>query len=414
MGWEGFFPYYAGFPEQFADGILGNSGLGAGTLVGDPWNGSGTTTFVASTLGFSSIGIDVNPVMVVVAKARLLPPSEADSIIPLGGEIVRQAALSREPLSGSDPLLKWLGPSSAESVRAIERSIRRHLVSEPSDTLGRPSPDKMSGIAATNYVALFSVCRELCASFRASNPTWLRFPREGERRAGAPREFIADRFRTKVRAMANALLNRAEVLPELGMAEIKLGSSVDPVFENQSVDLFLTSPPYCTRIDYTAATRIELAVLEPLCYSSPTKLSYEMIGSTRVPQHAIAPSSEWGAACIEFLRSLRAHPSKASAGYYYKTHLDYFDKLSRSLKQMDKALKVGGRAIIVVQDSYYKNVHNDIPLIVTEMAEIVGLRQKHREDFRISRTMANMNPKVRAYRSDVGATEAVICFERVD
>ena len=39
-----------------------------------------------------------------------------------------------------------------------------------------------------------------------------------------------------------------------------------------SVDFVLTSPPYCTRIDSTAATRIELAVLAPYYYRPQSAL----------------------------------------------------------------------------------------------------------------------------------------------
>ena len=50
----------------------------------DPWNGSGTTTYAAAQLGHSSIWLDLNPVMVIVARARLLSPSEADLISATG------------------------------------------------------------------------------------------------------------------------------------------------------------------------------------------------------------------------------------------------------------------------------------------------------------------------------------------
>ena len=90
--------------------------------------------------------------------------------------------------------------------------------------------------------------------------------------------------------------------------------------------MVLTSPPYCTRIDYSAATRIELAVIYPLADVKMEDLGRQMIGSTRVPDHEIAVDQAWGKTCGRFISYLKAHPLKASAGYYYKTHLDYFDK----------------------------------------------------------------------------------------
>ena len=65
--------------------------LGPSAVVFDPWNGSGTTTRAASRRGLPSLGFDLNPVMIVVALARLLPFSEASSLVPLGREIVKRS-----------------------------------------------------------------------------------------------------------------------------------------------------------------------------------------------------------------------------------------------------------------------------------------------------------------------------------
>jgi hypothetical protein len=42
-------------------------------------------------MGYPAIGFDLNPIMVVVAKARLLPVTEASSLVPLGHAIVDNA-----------------------------------------------------------------------------------------------------------------------------------------------------------------------------------------------------------------------------------------------------------------------------------------------------------------------------------
>ena len=42
-----------------------------------------------------------------------------------------------------------------------------------------------------------------------------------------------------------------------------LADTTSTILDEGSIDLVLTSPPYCTCIDDSAATRIELAVLQP-------------------------------------------------------------------------------------------------------------------------------------------------------
>lgn len=42
---------------------------------------------------------------------------------------------------------------------------------------------------------------------------------------------------------------------------LKTGTSTDLPVKSETIDLILSSPPYCTRIDYAIATLPELAIL---------------------------------------------------------------------------------------------------------------------------------------------------------
>lgn len=413
-GWEGFFPYYAGFPELFAKEILKSAGLAEGAKVLDPWNGSGTTTYTADRLGFSAVGLDLNPVMVIVARARLLAPSEADHLRPLAATILSHARVAPGDLDPEDRLLDWLAPDSARFVRAIEKNIRRSLIGNMTKSAEGIHLDRISGTAATLYVALFGMCRRLVAPYRSSNPTWLRRPKPEESKIGASRATIASWFAGNVSGMARALMKLQDTESSgasFSKASILRANTTSVSLERESIDFVLTSPPYCTRIDYTAATRIELAALAPLLATDAQSLGREMIGSTRVPSHAIAVVEDWGETCGKFLDALRNHRSKASAGYYYRTHLDYFDKMSCSLARVSKALKPRGSAVLVVQDSYYKDLHNDLPVIIAEMAANHGLVLGRRDDFHL-RSMSDVHPGRKTYDRPKGATESVLCFSK--
>lgn len=416
-GWEGFFPYYAGYPELFARELLQSAKLGHGAVVLDPWNGSGTTTYTATSLGLDSIGIDLNPVMIIVARARLLPPSEADHLRPLAATILAHARSAPPALKPDDALLGWFDPTTAAFVRGIEQNIRRSLVGGMTKSVDGVHLDRISGTAATLYVALFAACRRLVAPFRSSNPTWLRTPKPNDARVAASLAAIARDFGNNVRGMTTALVEkrRANLLmkkvPHPGDCRVSLSDTVSMEVAEGSVDFVLTSPPYCTRIDYTAATRIELAVLAPLLKTAERALGRQMIGSTQVPKASIDLDEGWGETCLTFLAALKAHPSKASGGYYYRTHLDYFDKMNRSIQRLAISLKTGGRAVLVVQDSYYKDIHNDLPKIITEICAHHGLVLRQAEAFHL-RSMSDINPGRQTYARPSGATESVLCFTR--
>ena len=409
-GWEGFFPYYAGYPESFASELLSSAGLAKHAKVLDPWNGSGTTTFAASKLMLDAVGVDINPVMAIVARARTLPPSEADSLVALARELLAKAERSVVPVATTDPLASWFGPMTVAWMRGLERAITGSLTSD--QTQGTGDIQAVSAIAATYYVATFALCRELASAYQTSNPTWLKVARKGQRKAWATRVWMADRFIALVNEMASALAPKAKDGVEAGPIRLLVGDTAGGLALSDKADFVLTSPPYCTRIDYTAATRLQLAVLAPLLTVAKADLSRRMLGSIRVPDHEVLPTPEWGEACNSFLMDVKKHPSKASAGYYYRTHADYFDKMHRSLGSISQALKSQGAAVLVVQDSYYKDVHNDLPSMISEMAAFHGLGLKRREDFRLSKTLAGSHPHSKAYRKSFEAVESVLCFER--
>ena len=126
-GWHGFFLYYAGYPEEFAATLLSSATLPSKAVILDPWNGRGTTTYAASRLGLDSIASDLNPVMLVVARTRLLDPAEADHIEPLVDEVIERSRQHPEDASSSDPLSTWFEAETASTIRSIEAATREHL-----------------------------------------------------------------------------------------------------------------------------------------------------------------------------------------------------------------------------------------------------------------------------------------------
>lgn len=68
--WAGVGPYYAMFPVAFADDVV-RTYTRPGEVVLDPFAGRGTAVFSAATQARAAIGIEINPVGYVYAKAKL-------------------------------------------------------------------------------------------------------------------------------------------------------------------------------------------------------------------------------------------------------------------------------------------------------------------------------------------------------
>ncbi len=411
---ERLFPYYAGYSTTFAKQLLASLKLTDDLLVLDPWNGSGTTTQIANQMGLTSVGLDLNPVMVIAAKASLLPPQEANSLVPLAQSLIEQAALRDDEGLSEDPLHKWLCPDSAHYIRQLEGEINRTLIShehyEPLTT--ENAVNQISALGSFFYVALFRTVRHLLKSFIPTNPTWIKRPTRPQQRRRPLRRSIHDAFLAEIRLLVEHLkISLNSSADESGTTTIHLGNAEALTLANAAVDVIVTSPPYCTRIDYAMATTIELAILryDELLFD---ELRRSLMGTSTVKAAAGNINQQWGTSCVRFLNAIYEHPSKASKSYYFKNHLQYFESLQLALAELSRVLKPHGSCVLVVQDSYYKDIHNDVPTIVTEMAAHVGMVLRRRDNFAANRTMVGMNSRARKYLATRTNVESVLCFER--
>lgn len=415
LGRASWYPYYAGFSHNFAHTLLASTKLPSDAVIIDPWNGSGTTTAAAIELGYSAHGYDLNPVMTIVAKARTLCKREKSSLWPIAVDIVNKAKNTDFQVVANDPLLTWLDSDSAAGLRKIEKVLQSLLVDHGTYKLLTENEriNSLSDLAAFFYTALFRSVRVILRPFFTSNPTWVKRPKDSETRLRQPLGAILDIFAAEVRFMIAAI--EQETINEQrtnGTARIKVASSDAIPVADTFVDFALTSPPYCTRIDYAVATMLELAILGFEYRGNFQTLRKNLIGTSTVPESVADPSIKWGPTCNAFLKNLASHKSKASYTYYYKNHVQYFDAIYRSLAELQRILKPRGACAIVVQDSFYKELHNDLPQIFIEMTKANNLILKQRVDFGLRRTMAGINPAVRQYRQGFGATESVLYFTK--
>src|SRR5436305_14650766 len=70
--WAGIGPYYAMFPAEFADQVIAKHTKKGDTVL-DPFAGRGTAVFSAAAQGRIGVGVEINPVGWVYARAKLAP-----------------------------------------------------------------------------------------------------------------------------------------------------------------------------------------------------------------------------------------------------------------------------------------------------------------------------------------------------
>ncbi|MBX3214327.1 MAG: hypothetical protein KF850_19995 [Labilithrix sp.] len=409
-GVESWYPYYAGFSDRFARLILESIELPQKATVLDPWNGSGTTTHVADHLGHTAIGFDLNPIAALVANAKLARPRDAEHVLGLARRISTEALeRSRDVSASKDPLSPWLRPSVVTQYRTIESAVLADLATGRTGKPVVPSSGATPPLAAFLLLALMRSARTLAGVRPSTNPTWV-VP--GGDRSGSRHE-LTKRWLECVGEMAEEL--STEQKQKSTGSEASIADSRSLPLADSSVDFVLTSPPYCTRIDYVVSTSFELAALG-LDRDSATFASLRRSamgtplarkGSTRDPE----PS--WPSSVRSVLEAIRTHSSKSSASYYYKTYWQYFSDCERSLRELHRCLRVGRAGVLVVQTSYYKDVCVDLPSLYLDMGKAIGLGGDIVGEVEVRRALAQINTRSMQHRETTSYRESVLTLEKV-
>lgn len=396
------FDYYAAFSHSFVEGVVKRFAP-EGAVVCDPWNGRGTTTSVCSGLGVRSIGLDLNPAMVSAAYGRLTRRSLVQRALT---RLTDPPAAGLENLQDDSLLTGWFSRDAAASlvtVRAALDRAARDVVTEAGS-----SDWEVYCLQGLLRYCLGSATRLFLAHAATSNPTWLPLKFASKNRLRPSSKRIWRATLEKIRSLQPMLDDRERRLSTLAVADSRALPLPD-----RTIDLFVSSPPYCTRIDYAVATSPELSLLPGMTQSTFRLLRESLIGTTTIASTTEELTfTHWGAGCADLLHSVATHASKASQSYYLKNLVQYFDGLNKSLFEITRSAKASANIILVVQDSYYKDIRIDLAHIVIEMLEILGWQLCEKQEFVQRATMAASHPHTRTYRSSFRAVESVLRFQR--
>lgn len=375
------YPYYAGYSEAFVQSMFDYLGVQSGNSVLDPWNGGGTTTFVAALNGVRSTGIDVNPVLSSIAHARCAGPRAVHNAA------AALAGISSIPIEGLDDD-DWL--------EALRRYRSRVIASV------RPNSSPHQARALIDLV-FFRAMRGVAHEQRSANPTWFKA------RAGLSRP-NAEQLRQELQSHAARVIGlqsaRATAIrtrPSIYSANFLTWRGL----RANAYDYVITSPPYLTRIDYAMATypelRLALGSVEEI-----GRLRTQMLGTPLTTGRVKSNSKLSSEVGNSLLQCIERHPSKASSTYYYRFYQSYLTGLEESIFKIARAIRLGGQAAIVVQSSYYKEHLVDLAAIVSEMGSACGLEQLGRVDFPQKRSMVNVNSRAVGYLDDFSLAETVV------
>lgn len=379
------YPYYAGFSKKFVENILENI-TDPNAIVLDPWAGTGITNLVANSLGLQSLGVDINPVMTIISKATLVSEKNLQQV---NCDFLSFIDYEKD-IENDDPLKQWFTEPTSKILRNIEKYITSPY---------KIYQDQFAYYSETTcffLLVLFSVTKKTVKEkFSSSNPTWIKIAKNEEEKLSLSKEDVCNLFKNEFLKCLNKQKQNSHFVSAV-KTNFYTASTIDlPILDN-TVDFILTSPPYCTRIDYAVSTKPELAILNFKTNKEFKHLRKSIIGTTTVNKEIFEPKSEWGKSCLDFLNKVKHHESRASSTYYYKNHIQYFNSMFLSLAEIYRVLKSGSTFILVVQNSYYKEFLNDIANHLAEMSLNIGFKSIKRTDFPI-KSISSINKRSLKY-----------------
>ncbi len=297
-------PYVQGFSAGFVELTCRRFGAARGSVVLDPFCGSGTVPVTARSLGALGIGVDMMPVAAFVSAAKA--EWETDP------EAFWKAAISVIGNRGDPTIAK---PFLKETERQFEKDVLRSLLK-----LKESVWSVKEGPVQTLLKLVFASILIDCSNLK-------RAPCLGyTRKLGLTADTPYDLFRASAGRIRDDLRLLQREPERWGpKPQISLGSSAEVELGTETIDLAITSPPYVNGMDYVMNYKIDLAWLDYIhSYEELAQLRASMVACDNIPRSTAANHRPSGfVRSDEWLSSIAQSVSKnigAKGAYRARRH----------------------------------------------------------------------------------------------
>ena len=338
-----------------------------GSTVLDSMSGSGVVLRSASSLGHQAIGVDSDPLAVLMAKVWTTTIDEVtfSRVVAEFWSHFESTELSSVelPWIDGDELSRkyidfWFGAEQIPSLRKMAFALykmsgrkRRRTTLDCVDVLR---------IALSRIIVTKDSGASLARDASHSRP----------HRVKTESDFDVElAMRKSIEKLSRILLRE----PPCGRVEVFRGDARDlSRLSNSSVDLVLTSPPYLNAIDYMRGHRLSLVWLGYML-SDLKDIRSENIGSERLP--ASRHHDPVFAAIAESTGSIDKLTSRQKGMV-----LRYSQDMYRVMSSLRRVLKRRGNAMFIVADSNLKGVKVSNSNAIVSAANAVGLKLTDRTE----------------------------------
>jgi SAM-dependent methyltransferase len=328
----------------------------------DPMAGSGTVLAVARANGHHAIGVDLDPLAVLLAGVWTRTLNQ-DEVSDKAAVVLDRARVAFHSLAKGQAYPAKSDAETRAFIRYWFDDYARRQLAALSTSIQRV---RDSGIRDALWCGFSRLI--ITKSAGASLAMDLSHSRPHKKFDYAPIKPFS-RFLSAVNTVVSNCPSAA-CGPVGPVAVAKQGDARKLAIKSSSIDLVLTSPPYLNAIDYMRCSKFSL-VWMGYNVDRLREIRGESIGAEASSEEAM--DSPWVQALIKQLGVAKKLASR-DRGVLARYVLD----MGAALAEVSRVLKAGGRAVYVVGDSTVRGVFIRNSEIVKAVAERNGLRLQER------------------------------------
>jgi hypothetical protein len=363
-------PYVQGFSAGFVTDTCHRYGARRGSVVFDPFCGSGTVPVSVRMLGAKGVGIDMMPIAAFVAAAKCEWEVDPEEL----WKAAIKATFNRAAPTLGKPFLK-------ETDRQFKPDVLRSLLRLKENIWDLPE-------GPTKTLLKLGFASVLIDSSNLKRAPCLGYTTKLGLSAESPYTLFLEAIgRTK----ADLETLHAKESSWGPKPDIRLGSSGTVRIPESTIDLAITSPPYVNGMDYVTNYKIDLAWMGFIdSYEDLAALRASMVACDNIPRGTAAdhmPSS--GVRSDRWLDSVATtiEQNIQTKGAYRRDDMGaivtkYFDDLVPVIQNVFQALKPGGRFVVVNGDSLIAGTYVPGDMIFARLAVKAGFIV---EEFEVAR-----------------------------
>ncbi len=349
-----FHPFPARLPISVAEHLIGRITTSEAVVL-DPMVGSGTTLIAARRLGRPAVGFDRDPLALLIARTATetfgSPQLERvrHRIIDRAGEIVSSGELllpevrSKMPSEDQAFIRYWFPPESQKQLFALAAAIEQ----EPGG-----SQRDLGWVVLSSLIIAKSAGASFALDISRSRPH-----KRTEKPVVPPFEAWNRRFKAAIVRLPFVDCEAAS------QSQIAPGDARSLPLERSVVDFVLTSPPYLNAVDYLRAHKFSLVWMGHTL-GDLRELRGTMVGTERGlwSLDGLPPRLE-----KRLDQSIQENRRRAMLRRY-------LSDLRKVLAEIERVLRPGGLALLVVGPTIISSRRTDAVEVVTKLGKSVGLR----------------------------------------